>query len=264
MDLQVIKQASTRIRPTCDDLIPASEVKFAAPAGDLTAMFAQVASAYGHGVATADIKSGDTKEWSDDEVQTVSRYVIELAACHQVKALSGKNITNYFKQYGQSVDGSGLLSLVNYVAAVLAPIASDADFADFIAESTYLRYHTSYSSTGELVAKAYDDLKAMAGGETKRFMSDGDYRAAVAARNSPWDKTLNSQISMRSKQITYLFLKSMKVLPDGWVQGEKAADEMSPILKKKYLAGFKKLAQIFSGEDDVDKANSLSEVLKCF
>jgi len=185
-------------------------------------------------------------------------WLLNLAACHQIKPLKASNIMNYFKMTSRvTMTGREVLKVLEFSAMTLPRIMGDQALMDMLEQNQFMTYHTSYSSTATLVEEMLASSRAVT-----NIMFSGETRAAVRASfEDLHDAALNAAISQQVVLATYAYLSAFNKLPDGWFQGEKAKSNLPANKYNQYLAIFKKLKLLSAGMAEIEAAGTMDALI---
>lgn len=151
--------------------------------------------------------------------ETAPRWIAELCAAHQTRALSPENVANYFMGIGiERVNGNAILKIIGPIAGMMPRIMADAVTRGMLDQSDWMRYHTTATSTPVLVQKAIDFV----GNAIPGFWNPATTAAVTNALREPWNKNLADLIPRKAVAATHAILYSLKQCPSDWYQGKKA------------------------------------------
>jgi len=186
-------------------------------------------------------------------------WLLDLAACHQVKPLKAINIANFFRMSSRvTINGREILKVIDYAAVTLPNIMGNDELSELLTENQFMTYHTAYSSSAKLAVEMIESAPAL----THLFFT-GDTRAAVAASaNDPSSRVLNAAIPAQVLLATYAYLVAFGKLPDNWFQGEKAKTSLPANKYNVYLAVFRRLRALSADTDAINNANDVASLIQ--
>jgi hypothetical protein len=186
-------------------------------------------------------------------------WIYELAACHQVSRLSQGNIKNYFaSQNGIQVQGKSILPVVNVAASTFPMITENEGLRVLLSDASFLRYHTTATSTPGLLSRVFENLGEM----SSSVFPEGTKEAVDEALKMYWDSSATAKISTRAIGIGHAFLSATGALPENWYQGAKAKDTIMPTLYSGWVAFFKKFAMISVDMKSIEGSEELSSLME--
>jgi len=148
-----------------------------------------------------------------------NQFLIDLAACHQVRELSKDNYKNYFKGKGIVINNvTGINIVVSIFAGSSAGICGDDELREYLSKDDFIRYHTTYSSSAVLCLKMIDSL----GDNIYKIVSKEEVKAVQESHENYWSREHNAKISTKMLALTCVFLKVNGILPENWYQGFRA------------------------------------------
>ncbi|APG78142.1 hypothetical protein [Shahe yuevirus-like virus 1] len=182
-------------------------------------------------------------------------WIIDLCAAEQVRPLKDTNIVSYFRSKGgMVVSGNRIKPLIKVMAALLPRLVGND--AIVLSTNAWMRYHITFSSTPQLVARA---MSIVGGGFPTMFSAPT--RAAVqAALAAPWSEPLVTAIPLGAVCITHSILRAFGMLPEGWTQGEKAIASGSPTREEAVYKGCIKLKELMSNTAAISASKTMAEL----
>jgi len=185
-------------------------------------------------------------------------YCIELGACHQVRALTEKNIQGYFMEVGHMAMSGGLIvRVLNLLAYSIDDIAADGELREQISSSTFVSYHIKASSTPALIMRFASETPhlydAMVDHQSQEVVDE--------AFMNQWDIIRSKKIPARVIVITGAYLRANGALPDGWRQFDAARQVTPAPLYQMALSFFAKYKELDSDALIIDQATSRNQLL---
>lgn len=175
-------------------------------------------------------------------------WLLNLTACHQVKPMRAQNISNWFRMTARAtLSGRTVLKVIDFSAVTVPNILADDALRDLLDQNQFMTYHTSYSSTGQLVHEMLEVSPTV----TNHMFSPATRAAIVASQANPTSRLLNSAISQQAILAAYAYLSSFRKLPDGWFQGEKAKATLPANRYLAYKAIFDKIRDLSTNTQDI-------------
>jgi hypothetical protein len=182
-------------------------------------------------------------------------WLLNLAACHQVKPLKASNVMNYFRMTSRiNVTGREIMKVLEFAALSLPRIMGNADLQAMMEQNQFITYHTSYSSTATLAHEMIDS----APGLTSLLFSQATRDAISESHMNLHNSTLNAAISQQAVLATHAYLTVFNKLPDGWFQGERAKATLPASRYAAYTAIFRKVKSLNSGIVNIEAADDMA------
>lgn len=180
-------------------------------------------------------------------------WIIDLVAAYQIRPLNERNVSSYFKSKGgMIINGMRILPILKVMADNLPKLTGQAGIN--IENSAWTRYHTSYSSSPQLVMRAL----GIVGAAFPTMFSGASVAAVNAAILAPWDSALVDRIPKSALAATHAILFAFSMLPDRWMQGEKAVAEGSPVTYAAILAGCKRMKDLMANTSAIGSATNMT------
>ena len=137
----------------------------------------------------------DQQVWKDFYTQLLGlgtsprACVFALVACDQVAKLKPKHIKSYFASMRDSnVNGNPIMPLLHYASANIIKLIDIEQIRTGIGGDAFIRYHTTYSSTGTICLMVCQSLGAM----RPALVSDPTFTAGQDSAANYWDPALNA------------------------------------------------------------------------
>jgi hypothetical protein len=193
-----------------------------------------------------------------DDFYKAGVWVVDLAWCSQVKALKKENIKNYFMgSGGTQVDGEMLRQYCRYLADYFPKVYLDEGLMSVSSESAFMKYHTSYSSTPQIIT---DVMSSM--GHLKEVLFDkAEIEAVTNALAYPSDMSLNMKISSRSVGVAKVYADVFGIDYGEWYQGVKALQKMTPLERSNLTSMFKKFKDLAKSQNASERAHDMASLL---
>lgn len=188
-------------------------------------------------------------------------WLLDLAAAHQVRALTPKNVEGYFMSKGNTkVIGRDLLQVIDYAARGLPNIMQDEGARNAInyQASDWIKYHTSATSTAGLVHRVKDTLVAI----FPTLFKAETITAIDAAFNAQWNKELVDRVPKTALAISFIWLREAKQLPEDWFQGTKAYNDFNPATSRSLSNLFKRYLSLSADDSATASVTKIDDLVK--
>lgn len=183
------------------------------------------------------------------------QWIFDLCAADQIRKLSPDNVTNYYAGLGvDRVNGSAIISIISPLSTILARIRADAGAAGRLSNNDWMRYHTSATSTPQLVQKAIDFV----GTSIPGFFSVATTAAVTAAIAEPWRKDLADAIPRKAVAATHAILTALRQCPRDWYQGNKAKDSFPSSIYAGWISIAAKLQDLIINQVAINASTTLA------
>jgi hypothetical protein len=184
------------------------------------------------------------------------QWLLDLTACHQVRALNGQNIQGYFMSMnGTYVRGAAMVQILETAKNKIMNIVGDEYLRNQLTKNKFMEYHTAFSSTPGLVVRATEDLKEVIA------VSDETQDKLEMALSNYWDSTVIDQIPQSLVAVTHAYLSVMRALPEGWIQGEKAKTNTGILVYRRWLVLITRWSELVKNTDGIERASSIAELV---
>jgi hypothetical protein len=184
------------------------------------------------------------------------QWLLDLTACHQVRALTGQNIQGYFMSMnGTYVRGAAITMILETAKNQIMNIVGDEILRLQLTRNKFMEYHTAFSSTPGLVQRATEDLKEVIA------VTDDTQDKLDAALANFWDSTAVDQIPQSLVAVTHAYLSVMRSLPEGWIQGEKAKNSTGILVYRRWLVLITRWSELIKNTDAIERAANMAELL---
>lgn len=185
-------------------------------------------------------------------------WLLNLAACHQVKPLRANNIGNWFRMTSRvAVSGRTILRVLDFAATSIPNIMTNDDLRPLLDDNQFMEYHTAYSSTAKLVQEMLDSCP-----QVTNHMFSAETRAAVAASVAdPTSRDLNNAISQQAILATVAYHRAVGKQIDAWYQGDKAVASLPANRLNLFTSIFTRVRALTSNLEDINNADSLANLI---
>jgi len=186
------------------------------------------------------------------------KWLIELSAAHQVRALKPENVNSYYaSQNILNINGTQILNIINAFSMMIAKIMPIENARNMLQDTDWMRYHTNATSTPMLVQKAIDFV----GEAIPGFWGEETVNAVTAAIAAPWNKALADAIPRKAVAATSAILYALKQRPMGWYQGDKAKAATPPSTYSAWLTITHKLQALIMNTDTINNAENFGQLV---
>lgn len=166
-------------------------------------------------------------------------YLLDLSACHQIRELNAGNLAGYFAGINlHQIVGNLIARSLNYFSSKLPMIMKDAELRSIIPDLIFIKYHTSFASTPQLVKKMFDSVPEL----TASYVSEETKSLVNIAIENHWDLQAVYKIPLNVVMMTYCFLDVNDALPDNWYQGRRAFESIGS--GQKWKAIFRRIKSL--------------------
>jgi hypothetical protein len=185
-------------------------------------------------------------------------WLLDLAACHQVKPLKATNVSNFFRMSSRiAINGREIMKVLDFAAVTLPNIMGNEQLFALLGQNQFMTYHTAYSSTAKLAQEMIDAAPAV----SNAFFSPATRAAVDASAMNPHSRELNAAISQQVVLATYAYLVAFGKLPDNWFQGEKTKQALPASKYNIYLAIYRRLRALSSNTDAINAADTIDALI---
>uniref|UniRef100_A0AAF5DHI6 Uncharacterized protein n=2 Tax=Strongyloides stercoralis TaxID=6248 RepID=A0AAF5DHI6_STRER len=163
------------------------------------------------------------------------RWVLDLVAVHQIKALKTENIKSYFLQYDTiKTDNSIVLRYLSFAAPALPKIYDTPRLRALLSKIRFMGMHSNVSSFPNLAKRAM----ACIGGYVDKFFSAETISLVTEISETPWDQNFYNKVTALMIIQVRCILLAFSCLPEGWIQGNKAEGkvDLSELRKRSAIA----------------------------
>lgn len=184
-------------------------------------------------------------------------WILDLAACNQIAPLDAGNIANYYASLGtHGISGSTLLPLVRYASSSLVKLIADNNIRNALTKSNFLKIHTSFSSTPDLMLRMKDTL-----GAWDTFMvSEAVWRLVYLARDRYWDAEANLAIPRRAVAMCMAYVEVNFEDIKKWRQGIAARASCDVGQYRNWVLIFKQINAIHREAAGLERATTMAEL----
>jgi hypothetical protein len=179
-----------------------------------------------------------------------SNWFLVLVACTQVRKLDTGNLSQFCNMSDARQMPAKVLTFLRYFAAQLPSLIEEERIRVDFSGYPYFEYHTSASSTPQLVDKAMLEVTGLG------FFSEEEEGVVEAAMESKHDLELAREIDPNTLVKARAILEANGTLPDVWYMGARAVDRFSG---KKYSAMVKLFKALFNIQSNTDNLEDLDE-----
>lgn len=188
---------------------------------------------------------------------TAARWIFELCAANQVRALNPDNVHSYFQSQGiDLINGAPILTIINPVSGMIANIVRDNVARGALEMTDWQRYHISATSTPHLVQRAIDFIGASIPG----FWAAATIASVTAAIAAPWDKDLADVIPRKAVAATHAILSELRQCPRDWIQGKKAKTAIPASTYAAWLTMAGKLQDLIINNVAINAATTFAQL----
>jgi len=182
------------------------------------------------------------------------RRFYSLVGCFQTKAMTEKNLSNYYASKSIELKLDRLVEILRYAAAVLPTMNLQVRMEG--KEEAFIIYHTQPTSTPSLLKKMRGELSAF----ENQLFSNAEIQDMQLCINNPIDARRVDSLSDKVKNHLVAFLTAYKIFPDKYYFGSKHIDQMSPSTFKRLVTLYKRFAEIRNETEGVGVMNLQSVV----
>lgn len=179
-----------------------------------------------------------------------SNWFIILVACTQVRKLDTGNLNQFCNMSDARQMPAKVLTILRYFAAQMPSLIEEGRVRTDFSGYPYFEYHTSASSTPQLVDKAMLEVAGLG------FFSAEEERRVDAAMANKHSLELAREIDQNTLVKARAILEANETLPDIWYMGSRAVDRFSG---KKYSAMVKLFKALFKRQNNTDNLDELDE-----
>lgn len=186
-------------------------------------------------------------------------WLLDLAACVQVKPLQARNMANYFQMNSRAmISGRLVVRIINFAAIAIERISENNDLKALLTNGKFMEYHTAFSSSANLAAEMLEVCPPV----TNHIFSAGSRAAVANSKADATSSTLNALISQQILLATHAYLTVFQKLPEAWYQGEKAVASLPANRYAMYKAVFKSIKRITVDSEAIDSAASIDALIE--
>jgi len=190
--------------------------------------------------------------------QAAIGWLVDLSACHQVKALSESNVENYFKMLNQPVPASRVLKVVDHLSRACPRLITA--IPDESRDSKFITYHTTVASGLGLVRRYLNSLPPV----VLALWTQAEIKTVTDYLQNPSDIKLASRIPPNLVVHSYIFHDLSGTLPSKWFMGIKEVNVTSVPKINRIRAFYKKMMSLSSAVTDIEGATTMDELAVAF
>lgn len=182
-------------------------------------------------------------------------WLYDLCLAQQQGQLSRESVRSYFIASRVSSVPANCIPIIVYVASAIPTLVIGRDTLQRAAEFEWLRYRITFSSTADLCQRSLESPHVVG------LLDDGQEEAIAASLAAPSDRAANRAITARTRVICGEYLKSVRALPDGWKQYERALQEVSPGFTMRVTAVFRKALEVDTRLEEIRGAENDAQLV---
>lgn len=156
------------------------------------------------------------------------KWLLSLAACHQVHQLNENHVKNFFKQDSMNVNGAALLSLIRHAAGHFPKLVEDPEMRAFIGNSNFIKYHTRFSASANIISQMHASISTCSSSFRNDIFTDETWNLVQTSVREYWSKAANEAIPMRLKGIAAIWAQVNNFDFGNWKQGKVGITKLRP------------------------------------
>jgi len=187
--------------------------------------------------------------------RTKSSYaLIQATLCHATKSLKVKNVSSFFAMSGVVIQTpKSFITLLDYSVSVLGPFLKNNEVYKKYIDNDFMKYHTTYSSSGALIIKASEFL----GSYSKFFFTAEEIIVANNSKEALYDYDKSVLISDKAIYTAAAVLEACKKYPENWYQGNRAKSDAPIAAYSLVLYMAKRYFELMTSVDIIDSASTV-------